>query len=239
MSSNRRRGTGRRSMLLLVLGLGLASGSPAADPGVRILEQNCAACHALQAPESAGFERIRERKGPDLHYAGVKFQADWLERWLQNPVRIRPGAELYTRYLLSAPEGDVIDESALPVHPSLSAEDAQAVAAALMELKGPEGLVEEGAFDGKPVPAAMGQMFFTKLRGCAACHSMEPGDGGESGPNLGTAGDRLQADFIYSYIKDPQRIDPHVWMPRQELSEQDLQRLTGHLVQQTGEEESR
>jgi hypothetical protein len=74
-------------------------------------------------------------------------------------------------------------------------------------------------------------MFFGKLRGCSACHSIKPGDGGASGPELGTAGERLQPDYILSYIKDPQKFDPKVWMPKQELSEQDLQRLTGYLVQ--------
>jgi mono/diheme cytochrome c family protein len=76
----------------------------------------------------------------------------------------------------------------------------------------------------------MGEMFFVKLRGCGACHQSKPGVGGFSGPELYTAGARLQPDFIYAYIKDPQKIDPHIWMPTLALSEPDLQRLTSYIA---------
>lgn len=222
--------------LLLAASLGAwPAGEATAADASSVLATQCAGCHALEPPSGADLDRLWQRKGPDLYYAGAKFNAAWLEAWLERPTRIRPGAELYAKYVQPGPEGDTLDATALPEHPALAAADAKAVAAALMTLEGPDGLVATGAFAGKPVPAAMGKMFFGKLRGCSSCHSIASGDGGLSGPELGNAGERLQADFIYSYIKDPQRIDPLVWMPRQELSEQDLQRLTGYLVQQTGE----
>ncbi len=222
----------------VALAVGLAVNHPAAvaADGGAILEQQCASCHALQQPDEARLERLWERKGPDLYYAGVKFNGAWLQEWLQHPTRIRPGGELYAKHVKTGADGDVIDAATLLDHPALAAADAQAAAAALLALKGPDGLVTDGAFGGKPVPAAMGKMFFGKLRGCSSCHSIAAGDGGQSGPELGTAGVRLRPDFIYSYIKDPQAIDPHIWMPRQELSEADLQRLTGYLVQQKGTE---
>ena len=202
----------------------------AAD-GRSTLDAQCAQCHALTKPENVTLQRIWERKGPDLWHAGVKFQKEWLVGWLQNPARIRPAGVFYFKHIKPSEAEDKIDEASLPQHPKLSAEQAQAVAGALMELKGPAGLVEKDVFKGQKVPSAMGAMFFGKLRGCSACHSVQPGDGGASGPELGTAGDRLQGDFVLSYIKDPQKFDPKVWMPKQELSEQDLQRLTGYLMQ--------
>ena len=207
--------------------LGIASVATA-DGGE--LDASCSRCHALSPPEDMSIDRLWDRKGPDLYYAGSKFRQEWLERWLQDPVRIRPGGVLYTRNVRAGEQEDVIDESALEPHPALSPDDAKAAAQALMALTGPEGLVERGAFKNGKVSASMGAMFFGKLRGCSACHMSKPDSGGRSGPELYTAAARLQPDYIYSYIKDPQRIDPKVWMPKLGLSEQDLQRLTGYIL---------
>ena len=128
------------------------------------------------------------------------------------------------------PEGDVVDEASLPAHPKLDHETAEAVADALLGLHA-KGLVESGAYKGATVSSTMGAMFFGKLRGCAACHQDAPGKGGLSGPELYTANSRLNADYVYSYIKKPQAFDPHVWMPDAGLGESDLQRLTGYLMQ--------
>jgi mono/diheme cytochrome c family protein len=202
--------------------------------GSAILNQQCASCHALSRPSDSSLERLWQRKGPDLYYAGVKFNQSWLVEWLQNPVRIRPAGEFYFEHVKAAPEGDVIDPAGLPAHPKLSRGDAEAAAGALMALKGPAGLVDKGAAKKEAVPAMIGAMFFEKLRGCAACHMDKPGSGGLSGPELYDAGKRLQADYIYAYIKQPQRFDPHIWMPQLDLSETDLQRLTNYLMTRRG-----
>lgn len=218
---------------LAALGLGLvAAPVPAADnAGADILKWQCASCHAIAKPESASLDRLWERKGPDLHYAGSKFNKAWLEKWLQDPVRIRPAGELYTKHVKGADKEDVVDETTLTSHVKLPKPDAEAVAAALMTLTGPADLVAKGAFKGEKVSMSMGGMFFGKLRGCGACHMAKPGTGGSSGAELYTAGERLQADYIYSYIKNPQSFDPHVWMPTLNLAEPDLQRLTGYILQ--------
>jgi mono/diheme cytochrome c family protein len=113
---------------------------------------------------------------------------------------------------------------------ALDKASAEAAAAALMKLTVPN-LVEAGGFKGGQVSPTMGAMFFGKLRGCSACHQNALGKGGLSGPELYTASQRLQPDYVYSYIKNPQAIDPHVWMPALGLPEPDLQRLTGYIMQ--------
>ena len=220
---------------IAALGL-VASASAGAQDGRAIVESQCIACHAVTKPDKPGLDHIWQRKGPDLHYAGSKFTESWLASWLAEPTRIRPGGELYTKYLKPTEAEDAIDESKLEPHPQLSSADAQAVASYLMTLKAADGLVEIGAFKGAAVSPTMGAMFFNKLRGCGACHSAKPGSGGSSGPELHTASERLQPDYIYSYIKNPQAFDPGVWMPRLTLSEPDLQRLTGYIVQLNGKE---
>lgn len=226
------------SILAILLGTAFVS-SPALaadNPGTGILKAQCISCHAIAKPENASLDRLWERKGPDLYYAGSKFNKSWLVKWLQEPVRIRPAGEFYTRHVKGSDKEDVVDESTLTPHVKLGQADAEAVADALMALSGPADLVSKGAFKGDKVSMSMGAMFFNKLRGCAACHQAKPGTGGSSGPELYTAGERLQADYIYSYIKNPQAIDPHIWMPTLNLAEPDLQRLTGYILQLSASE---
>lgn len=211
-----------------------AEGTPAT-----LLQQECASCHALTKPENTSLDRLWERKGPDLYYAGSKFNKDWLVKWLQDPTRIRPAGEFYRKHIKPGTKEDVVDESSLTTHLKLTTKDAEAAANELMTLTGPEGLIEKGAFKNQKVAKSMGAMYFNKLRGCSACHMSAPGKGGLSGPELFDAGIRLQPDYIYSYIKDPQKIDKGIWMPKLELSEADLQKLTSYIVQLSAKEDKK
>ncbi len=214
-----------------------AGDTPAVLPILSQLE--CTSCHALTKPENTSLDRLWERKGPDLYYAGSKFNKDWLVKWLQDPTRIRPAGEFYRKHVKPGAKEDVVDESSLTPHPELTTKDAEAAADALMTLTGPEGLIEKGAFKNQKVVASMGAMYFNKLRGCSACHMAAPGKGGLSGPELFDAGVRLQPDYIYSYIKDPQKIDKGIWMPKLDISEADLQKLTSYIVQLSAKEDKK
>lgn len=222
-----------RSLNIVLTSALMSSVALAGVDGSQILQSQCAGCHALEKPAQTALDRLWSRKGPDLYYAGNKFQHDWLVSWLQQPTRIRPGGELYRKYVKTSADGDVIDTAALPAHVHLDQDAATAVAAALMTKTSP-GLVESGVFKGGEVSPTMGAMFFGKLRGCSACHSDAPDRGGKSAPELYDAGKRLQADYVYSYIRDPQKIDPHVWMPDLGLGDVDMQRLTGYVMQLKG-----
>ncbi len=213
------------------LALAAAAMNVSAAGGQDVLNQQCIACHAVSKPDKLTLERLWERKGPDLYYAGLKFNRDWLVGWLQNPTTIRPGSMLPAKYVKGA-DGkgpDTIDLSQVAAHPKLSAADAALAADALMALKA-DGLVEKGAFKNEPVNASMAAMLLSKLRGCTSCHAAKPGSGGSSGPELYTAGDRLQPDFVVAYINDPHKFDPHVWMPRLGLKDADVQKLAGYLA---------
>jgi mono/diheme cytochrome c family protein len=212
--------------------LGTATLTAWAGGGQDLLAKQCTSCHAITKPENASLERLWERKGPDLYFSGSKFNREWLETWLQNPTAIRPAGVMYSKLVKAGAGGtpDVIDSSQLPTHPKLSKEDATLAAEALMALKGSDGLVEKGAFKDEPVNASFAAMLFSKLRGCSSCHAAKSGTGGASAPELYTAGDRLQPDFVLAYLKDPQKFDPHVWMPKFDLNAADLQKLTGYIA---------
>ena len=213
----------------LVLGLSPSLGHAAS--GAEILQTQCVGCHAIAKPDATGVDRLLSRKGPDLYYAGVKFKREWLTPWLQNPTVIRQGGAAYFHAVKAgAPDSpDVIDTAAVPPHPKFGAAEAAAVTDALLSLGASDGLVQKGAFKNDP-PNSMASLLFNKLRGCASCHSAKPGSGGVSGPELYTAASRLQPDYIVEYIRNPQKFDPNVWMPRLELTDADIQKLTGYLT---------
>ncbi|WP_394780258.1 c-type cytochrome [Undibacterium sp.] len=211
--------------------LGGAALTAAAANGQDMLKQQCIACHAVAKPDKATLDRLWERKGPDLHYAGDKFNREWLVAWLQNPSTIRPGGVMFAKLAKPSADktADQIDAAQLAPHPKLSKDDAAAVADSLMALK-VDGLVEKGGFKNEPVNASFASMLFSKLRGCTSCHAAKPGTGGQSGPELYSAGERLQPDFVAAFIKDPQKFTPHVWMPKLDLNEADVQKLTGYIA---------
>lgn len=218
--------------LVLAASLMLQAGTSLAASGAELLKNQCVACHAITKPATGGVDHLLTRLGPNLGHASVKFNKDWLVRWLQNPTVIRPAGVMYANVAKPSADGspDQIDTAKVPAHPRLSAADAQAAADALMALDGGDGLVAKGAFKGDPVNASMAALLFNKLRGCASCHSAKPGAGGLSGPDLSTAGDRLQGDYIVEYIRNPQKFDPHVWMPKLDLTDADVQKLTGYIL---------
>ncbi len=192
------------------------------------LATQCTSCHALTRPADTTVEHLWSRKGPDLWYAGDKFNRDWLVGWLQNPTTIRPGGVMWFKHAKAGEPRDIIDTAAVEKHPKVDTATAERLADALLQLK--SGLVPEGAFKPEAANMTMGKLAFGKLRGCVACHQDQPGQGGLSGPQLYDAGQRLKPDYVLSYTKDPQQFDPHVWMPTLTLSEPDLQRLTGYIV---------
>jgi mono/diheme cytochrome c family protein len=217
--------------LLAAAFLAVAASGVMAANGADLLKNQCVACHAVTKPADAGVERVLTRKGADLYYAGVKFNKDWLVTWLQNPTVIRQGGAMFANVVQAGAPGapDTIDQSKLQPHPKLSAADAAAAVDALMALA-PADLVTKGAFKNEAPNASMAALLFNKLRGCASCHSAKTGAGGVSGPELYTAGDRLQPDYVVEYIRDPQKFDPHVWMPKLDLTDADVQKLTAYVT---------
>ncbi len=215
----------------LALAALLAAGatSALAADGEQILTERCAGCHNLTGPAPTTAKGVRDRKGPDLFYAGNKFRDGWLVKWLVKPVRIRPAGAFYGKHIKATDKWDVVDTGTLKDHPVLKKKEAKAVAKVLMAKRSHDDLIKAVELKPASISLMMGDMMFDKFKGCIACHQSGLDYGGFSGPELYTAFDRLQPAFIYSYMSDPQAWDPKVWMPNPGLKPTDLNKMVRYL----------
>jgi len=207
----------------------LLSSGVSADSGDKILESSCVECHDLKGAGPANLAELWALKGPNLSYAGNKYKQAWLEQWLTAPTRIRPAGMFYGNHIKPGADEDVIKEDSLDKHVALSASEAKAVAAALMQRKAKSELVTPGAYKPGTISMRMGELVFDKFRGCLGCHQIEPGYGGSSGPEVYTVGNRLQEDYIISFIQNPQAWSPLTFMPNRPLKDKDLQKLVHYF----------
>lgn len=218
-----------KTMLAIAAGLVILPAAALAADGNAILQKQCVSCHNIKGPAPQTLQELWSRKGPDLFYAGNKYRKEWLVEWLQKPQRIRPAGEFYEDHIKPGPKGDVIDASTLQDHVALSHEDAESVADELMKLKPHDDLIAKEKIDNSTISRQMGEMVFDKFLGCMACHRIEPDYGGVSGPEVYTAGKRLQPEFMASYIRSPQAWDPKIWMPNKHVTDANIQKLVHYL----------
>lgn len=196
-----------------------------ADDGAMILKKNCESCHNLSGPAPQTLKEIWSLKGPNLAYAGNKYRKEWLANWLQKPTHIRPAGEFYANHIKTGDKHDVVDPATISEHMALPKSDAVAVASELMKLKQHDDLIaKEKIVPGKG-SKMMDEMMFDKFLGCLACHQIEPDYGGLSGPEVYTAAERLQPEFIASFIRNPQAWEPKTWMPNKHVSDANIQKL--------------
>lgn len=215
---------------LVPLLIGLSGGAFAAEPKA-LVEARCGGCHALKKPDydALGITERIERKAPPLFYAGNKFRRDWLVNWLQEPMRIRPAGYYPPANTVAGPDGDEVQEGNLSPHLKLPADQAEAAADYLMSLGPYDDRLDAVSYEPGSISMRMGQLNFGKFNGCDACHKDAPDWGGFSGPELYTAWTRLQPKFIASFISDPVAWDPHTLMPKNELNDGVVGRLSNYL----------
>ncbi|NOR68910.1 MAG: c-type cytochrome [Methylomarinum sp.] len=212
-------------LITIVWGTSVKAESTSKD----ILDKQCISCHAITQQTPQTLKELWERKGPDLSSAGIKYKAEWLKVWLQNPSRIRPAGMFYGNHIKLGKKLDEVDQASLVRHPQLSSEEASQISEELMTFKQNQALVTAGDYKPGTISMTLGDMMFDKFKGCLACHQIEPGYGGISGSEMYTAGNRLQEDYLISFMRNPQAWDPKTIMPNKHLKEIDLQKLVHYL----------
>ena len=201
----------------------------AGSTGKDIFDSQCQSCHQLPEKAPDTLKKLWELKGPNLSSAGIKYKPEWIKKWLQNPTRIRPAGMFYGNHIKTGEKRDVIDTASLIKHPRLSSEQSAQVVELLMTQKQNQKLVNAGEYKPGTIPMMMGEMMFDKFKGCLACHQIEPSFGGVSGSEMYTVANRLQEDYLISFMRNPQAWEPKSMMPNKNLKDNDLQKLVHYL----------
>lgn len=215
----------KRGITVFALALLLAVPSAFAADGKAIVAK-CGGCHKLAGPAAKTIAEVKARKAPDLFYAGSKFNKDWLVGFLQAPTVIRPAGTVYMNHIKTTGDTDTV-ASVPKCESKLSAGDAAAAADYLMTLKDAKmktGVAKVGEFS-----KAKAKMLIIKTEACNGCHSIE-GNGGLSCPTWEGIGKRLNPDWVYSFVQDPQYWDPKVWMGKRDLDDASMQLMVNYIA---------
>jgi mono/diheme cytochrome c family protein len=177
----------------------------AAQEAQALYQQKCLSCHAVTQTQKAPIKERASIRGMPLWFAGSKFKQGWLETWLASP-----------RPIFKVKWGTL--EKGAYDHPSVDAAEARQLADYLMTLVDKQVKPDASV----PLPKSRGKrrsflgrtaQLFEKHQGCYACHRYlnKRGQelGGFSGPSLVKASSRLQADWVYAFLKDPRRYYPN------------------------------
>jgi cbb3-type cytochrome oxidase cytochrome c subunit len=197
---------------------GLLFSAPA-SAGV-LADKNCGSCHRLKAEEIE-----KNFTGPDLHYSGNKFQPEWLKQFLINPEVIRPAG------FVTDPE--FLPRTEIPPHASFSIEDANTLTKELMTLK----IFTPAPVNTEPLSKGLRAKVkyqFERTFGCISCHqSLNLAGkvrGGISGPSLVNAGNRLQAEWVADWLKEPETYTAKRRMPSYKMETSTLDQFTRFLM---------
>ena len=185
-------------------------------------KKGCRECHRFSSEEK------ESNKGPDLFYAGDKFYKNWLNKFLQSPTVIRE------KNVFSASDFLSKKHKASNTHVALAKEGAERVANFLMTLRLPN--LEVGKVNKEPLSKgerAQTKMLFERSYGCISCHRalnlVGKVRGGVSGPSLVNAGLRLKPDWIFHWLKTPQKFMYEGRMPVYDLDEETTIRITKYI----------
>lgn len=194
---------------LMVAATAESNYQPAGKAGQLMHDLACFSCH-----------RINGHGGdmaPDLSWEGSAVQRTWLEDFLKNPNTLRPAlirrmpkfnlsdqdiGEL-TDYMMTVYQSSTIDRDSMPL----------------------SGYTQVQVEQGK-------QLFYTKYA-CQSCHIVDTkADKGYIGPTLTQVGSRLNAAWIYNWMKNPQALRLGTIEPNRNMSDEDARALTAFLMSQ-------
>jgi cytochrome c2 len=166
-------------------------------------ELGCYGCH-----ETEGFGKDRAKMiGPDLMGISSKVNPAWLLSWLKGPKNFRPSTRM--------PDFKLEEEDAKAITSYLWQNSEGFEPGDLQEFD--EETIEEGAF------------IFESI-GCLACHSEVEEDGKIHGPNLAGIGNKINYEYLVSWLLKPKAHQPRTRMPDLRLDEEDAQYLAAFLM---------
>jgi mono/diheme cytochrome c family protein/predicted nucleic acid-binding Zn-ribbon protein len=195
-----------------------AEDAPLLAEGQRLFEQiGCTGCHLAR-----GYENI-PKIAPSLKKISAKVDPSWMVQWIENPHKFRPRTRM--------PNFE------------LKRDDAVAIAAFLWSTSKEES--EKWAKEhslpanfraGDANEIAKGKKLVEAI-GCRGCHGFANGEFstplGKSKdlvPNLKDIAAKVDAQWVYHWIKDPRGFSPDTRMPSLRLSDDEATAITNYLM---------
>ena len=182
---------------------------PAGKAGKLMADLACFSCHTING---RGGDMA-----PDLTWEGSSVQRSWLQAFLKNPNTLRPALiRRMPKFNLSDSEINELTDYIMTVYQT-PAFDRDSMPASGY----PAAQVEQGK-----------QLFYAKYA-CQSCHIVDTKtDKGYIGPTLTQVGSRLNAAWIYNWLKNPQALRPGAIEPNFNMSDEDARALTAFLMTQ-------
>jgi mono/diheme cytochrome c family protein len=192
------------------------------NAGIFLIERNgCFGCHKIK-----GWEGLR-KVGPDLTRVASKTSEEWIFRWIKEPKAFRP-TRMPQIWDVRTPDQDTAERKAR------SNTEVNAVVAYL---------VDKSARVSYPDPPrgdlAAGRRLFESV-GCMACHRIGDDRRGVEGiaaasfrthgPNLDGTGSKVNAGWLYAWVRNPKGYWHETRMPNLRLSETEAADVTAYLM---------
>jgi len=179
-----------------------APDAPRLDEGrALIVQSGCFSCH-----EIPGFDGLTFH-GPALDSIGFKVRPEWLRIWLKDP----------KSYLERSKMGNF----------RLSNDEITGLQAFLLSQRVIVPL-DSTTIDWPKADTSNGRALFGELR-CVSCHTVN-GRGGTMGPELRRIGDKVRRDWLFSFLKDPHRVQPETAMLQYRLTDDQRRDLSAVLL---------
>ena len=188
--------------------------APKLDRGRELMiTRGCVGCHKVKNLEDL------TKAGPELLRIKGKLTKEFVEKWVWSPKSFNPAARMPSFFQQS------------------NNSDADSMAKNKAELSAIVDYLFEHSQDynsnetAPPGSVASGKKLFKEV-GCVACHGIDDVTSyhADFAPDLSAAGSKLTANFVYTWVKNPQHFNPDTRMPSLRLSNQEAADLTSYLM---------
>ena len=150
-----------------------------------------------------GKERVKV--GPPLKRIGEKVKVDWLYRWIKNPEEYLPQTKM-PNFRFTHSEAADITRFLIP----------------RMRQDENEGNIR-GSYE-------QGKQIFGESR-CVTCHPIE-GKGGDIGPDLSKIASKVNPDWLFQWIRNPQKSFPATRMATFGFVDEDVRHLVAFFMEE-------
>lgn len=182
---------------------------PAGKAAKLIADMRCFSCHMINGRGGS--------MAPELTWEGSSVQRSWLVNFLKRPNTLRPALiRRMPKFNMTDEEADTLADYIMAVYQTPAFDSGSAEAA---------GFAAGDAAHGK-------DLYYGKYA-CNSCHILDPNkDKGYLGPTLTQAGLRLNAAWVFHWLKNAQELRPGTLEINWNMGDDDARAITAFLMQQ-------